>query len=556
MSRLIALTLLLLTSAVQANCPDWSESRATSELTALTQQLRLWDDAYHGRGISLVDDELYDQSRSRLRAWQACFPGVATDTSDPLANSAGPIEHPIAQTGLTKLADAASVQAWIEARNGLWIQPKVDGVAVTLHYRDGRLVQAISRGDGSHGQDWTERARQLPAIPQNLTSDGELILQGELYWRLDAHIQMQAGGVGARGKISGAMARQTIDDDTAAQIGLFVWDWPNGPSRMQARLEGLAALGFKASEELTQPISDLARAEHWRDYWYRHPLPFATDGVVLRQGTRPNGTRWQAQPPHWAAAWKYPFRTALAQVRQVQFTIGRSGRITPILQIEPVRLDDRHITRVSLGSLERWRTDDIQPGDQVAIKLAGLTIPQLDSVVWRAQQRQVIEAPDPANYHWQSCWNASPGCDQQFVARLAWLSGKKGLDLPRLGPGTWKALVDAGVLHELLGWLNLDEADLHRIPGIGQTSAEALMASYQLARERPFAAWLRAIGLPPSGSAFIEADWETLVARSTAQWQAEPGIGATRANQLHAFFREPEVVKLRDQLRNAGIAGF
>lgn len=556
MPRLIALTLLLLSSAVQANCPDWSETRATRELTALTQQLRLWDDAYHGRGISLVDDELYDQSRDRLRAWQACFPNVATDAADPLVNSAGPIEHPIAQTGLAKLADATAVRAWIDARNDLWIQPKVDGVAVTLHYRNGRLAQAISRGDGSHGQDWTERARQLPAIPQSLASDDELILQGELYWRLDAHIQRQAGSAGARGKISGAMARHNIDDDTAAQIGLFVWDWPNGPARMQARLDDLAALGFNASTAFTQPISDLQQAEHWRDRWYRQPLPFATDGVVLRQDTRPNGTRWQAQPPSWAAAWKYPLRTALAQVRQVQFTIGRSGRITPVLLIEPVRLDDRHITRVSLGSLERWRAADIQPGDQVAIKLAGLTIPQLDSVVWRAQQRQMIEAPDPANYHWRSCWSASPECNQQFLARLAWLSGKNGLALPRLGPGTWQALVDAGALNELLGWLELDEADLRQVPGIGQASAEALMASYRLAHERPFGAWLRAIGLPPSGDAFIETDWETLAARSASQWQSEPGIGATRANQLHAFFREPEVVKLRDRLRDAGIAGF
>ncbi len=556
MSRLIALTLLLLASAVQANCPDWSETRATRELTTLTQQLRLWDDAYHGRGISLVDDEIYDQSRGRLRAWQACFPGIATDSANPLANSTGSIAHPVAQTGLTKLADTASVRAWIEARNGLWIQPKVDGVAVTLYYRNGRLIQAISRGDGNHGQDWTERARQLPAIPQNLASDDELILQGELYWRLDAHIQMQAGSVGARGKISGAMARQTIDDSTAAQIGLFVWDWPNGPARMQARLEGLAALGFEASTELTRPISDLQQAEHWRDRWYRHPLPFATDGVVLRQGTRPNGTRWQAQPPHWAAAWKYPLRTALAQVQHVQFTIGRSGRITPILQLEPVRLDDRQITRVSLGSVERWRSADIQPGDQVAIKLAGLTIPQLDTVVWRTQQRQNIAAPNPADYHWQSCWQAGSGCEQQFVARLVWLSGKNGLDLPRLGPGTWQTLIEAGALTELLGWLNIDETDLRQIPGIGQTSAEALVSSYRLARARPFATWLRAIGLPPSGDAALEADWETLAARSAAQWQTEPRIGATRANQLHAFFRAPEVVKLRDQLRAAGIAGF
>jgi DNA ligase (NAD+) len=552
----IAFLVSLFSSVSLASCPDWNDRHAAEEIAGLKQQLSDWDDAYHRRGVSLIDDELYDQSRQQLQHWQACFPPIASTAADPLASSAGTFKHPVAQTGLAKLADVDAAQAWIGSREDLWIQPKVDGVAVTLHYRSGRLTQAISRGDGIHGQDWTERARQLPAIPQHLATDDEVILQGELYWRLDGHIQAHAGSGGARGKVAGAMARRMLDEATARQIGLFVWDWPSGPARMQPRLDGLVALGFSASAELTQPIADQQQAKRWREHWYRQPLPFASDGVVLRQGARPNGTRWQAQPPHWAAAWKYPLRTALAQVRQVQFSIGRSGRITPVLQLEPVRLDDRHVTRVSLGSVERWRADDVQPGDQVAITLAGLTIPKLDAVVWRAQRRQKVEAPNPAEYHWRSCWHAGPGCDQQFVARLVWLSGKKGLDLPRLGPGVWQSLTDAGALSGLLDWLALDETRLRQIPGIGQLNAEALMGSYRLARERPFAAWLRAIGLPPSGEATIVEDWDTLAARSTVQWQAEPGIGAVRARQLHAFFREPEVVKLRHQLRTAGIAGF
>jgi DNA ligase (NAD+) len=556
MQRLIALVFCLVSSASLADCPDWPDSRAAEEMAGLERQLANWDDAYHRGGVSLVDDEIYDQSRQRLQQWQVCFPQAVSIAADPLAGTAGPVAHPVAQTGLTKLADATAVRAWIEPRKDPWIQPKVDGVAVTLHYRNGHLLQAVSRGDGSHGQDWTERARQLPAIPQQLARGDELILQGELYWRLDAHVQAEAGGAGARGKVAGAMARQVLDDTTAARIGLFVWDWPNGPLEMQARLDGLAALGFNASVALTQPIANLQQAEHWRNHWYRHPLPFATDGVVLRQGRRPDGARWQAQPPHWAAAWKYPLRTALAQVRQVQFNIGRSGRITPILRLDPVQLDDRRITRVSLGSLKTWQAQDIRPGDQVAITLAGLTIPRLEAVVWRAQQRLDIKVPNPANYHSQSCWHASPGCNRQFVARLTWLSGRHGLDLPNVGSGTWQALVEAGALTGLVDWLHLDEARLQQIPGIGQASADALISIYQLSHERSFAAWLRAIGLPPSADANLEANWDTLAARSVAQWQAEPGVGVTRARQLQAFFTEPEVLMLRHQLRSARIAGF
>ncbi|AHL77167.1 NAD-dependent DNA ligase LigB [Stutzerimonas stutzeri] len=556
MRPIITLLLCLAPVLSSAQCPDWTAERADLESRALQRQLAEWDDAYHRQGIALVDDEVYDQARSRLRYWNDCFAQGSVTPADPLATATGDVPHPVAQTGLAKLADRAAVTAWMARRTDLWIQPKVDGVAVTLHYRNSSLVQAVSRGDGSRGQDWTARARQLPAVPSQLPLAGEVILQGELYWQLEHHVQATAGSVGARGRVAGAMARQTLDQATARRIGLFVWDWPNGPSDMQARLDGLTAMGFTQSAELTMPIDTIAHAAHWRDHWFHHPLPFASDGIVLRQGERPNSGAWQAQPPNWAAAWKYPVRTAVARVRKVQFSIGRTGKITPVLELDPLQLDDRRISRVSLGSLPRWQEADIRPDDQVAIALAGLTIPRYEGVVWRAQHRQPVDAPAADAYHALSCWQASPGCEQQFVARLVWLSGKKGLDLPQLGPGTWQTLVESGLVAGLLDWLQLDQRRLQSVPGIGEASASSLASSFQLARERPFTAWLQALGVPPTGDTQLADNWDSLAATSPEQWQARPGIGATRARQLRAFFSTPEVLRLRQQLHETGIAGF
>ncbi|WP_407293118.1 NAD-dependent DNA ligase LigB [Stutzerimonas zhaodongensis] len=556
MKALSALTLCVLSTLTFAGCPDWPDGRAATEIETLAAQVARWDDAYHRSGQSLVDDEVYDQTRQRLEQWQACFSAATRTTSDPLASSGGPVAHPIVQTGLAKLGSLEDVRSWLEPRTDVWVQPKVDGVAVTLLYRHGALVQAVSRGNGSHGQDWTATARELPGIPSRLPATDEIILQGELFWRLDNHIQADAGSVGARANVAGAMARQTLDDATAKRIGLFIWDWPNGPAEMQARLDGLGAMGFELSVKLTQRLQTAEQAQDWRDHWYRNPLPFASDGVVLRQGRRPDASRWQAQPPHWAIAWKYPLRTAVAHVRDVQFSIGRSGKITPVLVLEPVQLDDRRISRVSLGSLERWEAEDIRPGDQVALALAGLTIPRFDGVIWRSPLRQQVDAPDPRRYHTLSCWQASPGCEQQFVARLAWLSGKKGLDLPQLGPGTWRALVESGRIVSLLDWLQFDQRRLQELPGIGEASATTLAASFQLARERPFALWLQALGMPPSSGAALAVDWDDLAETTLGQWQAKPGIGAKRARQLRAFFASPEVARLGQQLREAGIAGF
>ena len=553
--RLIALLLLFASLPCLADCPTWSPERAAREIEALDRQLADWDEAYHHRGISLVDDEIYDQVRARLEIWSRCFATSAAPRS-PLATSSGPVRHPVPQTGLAKLADDQAVKDWMAHRDDLWLQPKVDGVAITLTYRDGQLHQALSRGDGESGQDWTEKLRAVPAVPQSLPQRGEVILQGELYWRLPDHVQSQAGSRGARGQAAGAMARRKLDTRTAERLGLFVWDWPNGPWSMTERLAGLSKLGFADSAALTQPIERFTQVREWRERWYRGALPFASDGVVLRQGTRPPPQRWRAEPPHWAAAWKYPLRTAVTGVREVEFRIGRSGRITPLLHLEPLQLDDRRITRVSIGSLERWQMLDIRPGDQVAVTLAGLTIPRLDSVVWRSQERPAIVAPDPTAYHAMTCWQPGPGCDQQFLARLNWLSGKQALDLPDIGPGTWQALHEAAQLPNLLAWLQLDAEHLKRLPGFGERSAEKIAAGFAEARQRPFASWLRALGLPPSGDAALAGDWDALAARSKAQWRAEPGVGPRRAQQLNAFFHAPPVQALREQLQAAGVAGF
>ncbi|MDH1263022.1 NAD-dependent DNA ligase LigB [Pseudomonas sp. GD03944] len=554
MKRWTTLFLFACSLPTWAACPDWPPERASDEIASLSRQIALWDDAYHRQGVSLIADELYDQARERLGGWHACFPTHAAPAiPDPLAGSTGKTQHPVAQTGLRKLADKHAVQRWIATRDDLWIQPKVDGVAVTLVYRDGHLDRLISRGDGRHGQDWTAQARRIAAIPQTLATTQPMVLQGELYWRLAAHVQATSGSVGARSTVAGLLARHQLDDSDAAGIGLFVWDWPNGPGDMPTRLQQLEQLGFADSRQLTHPIETTEQAERWRQHWYRTPLPFASDGVVLRQGTRPDANRWQAEPPHWAMAWKYPASQALAAVQAVDFRIGRHGRITPVLRLHPVRLDDRTVEYVSVGSLKRWQRLDIRPGDQVAVQLAGLTIPRLDSVVWQTRERAPLAVPQAEHHHPLSCWRATPTCARQFHARLTWLSGPGGLALPGVGPGTWSKLLDAGAIDGLLDWMSLSEAQVRELPGFGERSAANLMRSLELAHTRPQRAWLLALGLPPSGDAALDQPWHELAQRGLADWQREPGVGPHRARQLQAFFQHPEVQTLAERLRLAGL---
>lgn len=552
--RHLPLTCLLLCPAIALACPDWPETRARAELDSLRQQISAWDQAYHLRGESPVADELYDQARRQFSEWQRCYPQLSVELPPPLQAAAGKLRHPVPHTGLEKAPDEQAVGHWLEGRDDLWVQPKVDGVAVTLIYQDGELRQAISRGDGLAGQDWTANARQVPAIPQRLPSKGRLVLQGELYWRQPGHVQAQDGGQGARGKVAGLMARQSIGEQ-AQGIGLFVWELPLGIQDMPARLQALRELGFSDSAALAEPVRSIDDVRKWREHWYRSALPFASDGIVIRQGRRPSGSTWRAQPASWAIAWKYPYRQALAEVRAVQFKVGRSGRITPLLQLQPVELDDRRIAQVSLGSLRRWEALDIRPGDQVAIALAGLTIPRLQEVVWRSPQRVPVEAPPAGRYHALSCWRPSEGCEEQFLARLAWLGGKQGLQLQGVGPGTWRALLEAGQLNALLDWLELSADRLAALPGIGKRSAQHLQEQFEDSRKRPFRQWLRALGAPQADS-LPDERWSELSARSIGDWQQMPNIGPARARQLQAFFADADVQRQAQRLAEVGVDGF
>jgi len=539
-----------------ARCPDWTAQQAAEEIAVLQQQVQRWDSSYHRDGQSPIADELYDQSRQRLGNLRQCFAQLPQATDQPLLGAEGSIPHTIAHTGVEKLADAKAVGRWLTGRDNIWVQPKIDGVAVTLIYRQGHFQQALSRGDGVHGHDWTSAARQIEAIPKRLPRPVDLLLQGELYLRLEQHVQSRAGSLKARNRVAGWMARKQLAAAEAAQIGLFVWDWPQGPATMSERLEQLASLGFPEGRSYSQPIEGLADAQQWRDRWYRSPLPFASDGIILRQSRRPTAERWQAKVAHWIAAWKYPYAQALANVRQVRFHVGRTGRITPLLEIEPVTLDDRQIRRVSVGSLPRWRALDIVPGDQVAISLAGLTIPRLDEVVLRSTRRQNLQPPQETDFHVLSCWQPSPGCESQFLARLTWLSGKQGLNLQNVGSQTWARLIETGRIKGLLDWLTLDQAELANIAGFGERSSQRLLKSLHGARQQPFPRWLKAIGLPPSGSADLSGPWQALAQRSSLDWQHEAGIGAGRAAQLVAFFQDPQVLALQGALNAAGIEGF
>lgn len=367
---LIAAALWMAAASPMAACPAWSLQRAEQEIGHLSRQIADWKEAYWQQGSSGVSDEVYDMLSARLAQWRRCF-GEKAPPEDELPPPRGEVKHPIAHTGVRKLPDATSVGRWMRDKTDLWVQPKVDGVAVTLVYRGGRFIRAISRGDGLAGEDWTAKVRQIPGVP--LTTAGALansVLQGEIFQRREGHIQKRMGGMNSRARVAGILMRKA-PSAALSTLGVFIWAWPDGPARMSTRLALLADGGFPVAQRYSHPVKDWQQAAAWRERWFTSPLPFVTDGIVIRTQREPAGDGWLPGQGFWVAAWKYQPVSQVAEVSTIQFAIGRSGKITVVAHLQPIKLDDKLVRRVNVGSVARWRQLDLAPGDQILVSLAG-----------------------------------------------------------------------------------------------------------------------------------------------------------------------------------------
>lgn len=479
----------------QQTCPNWYQTQAQREIMALASQIAVWDKAYYQDGISLVNDEIYDQMLFRYQHWQRCF-SISLSNQHQLTSliSDNLLVHPIPQTGLDKVKHQHQLMDWMKNRDDVWIQPKVDGVAVTLVYERGELISAISRGDGIKGQNWTEKVKHINAIPKQIPLTEQVIIQGELFWLLDHHIQSEQRDNQARSRIAGVLMKKSFSEQDAENIAFWAWDWPNGPATMSERLIQLAAFGFMDGIEETHPLNSFDDVIQWREHWFNSPQHFASDGVVIRQGNRPHGQLWHASPPYWAKAWKYPISQKITEVNDITFQIGRTGKITVIAHLEPVSMEGKVIRKVNLGSLAKWQKLDVNRHDIVQISLIGQGIPYLDNVIWRTQERESLLVPNPDNYHLSSCFQFSKACEAQFLARLVWLSGKKGLNMTGLGEGTWQKLIAANLITDLVSWLDLSREDLISVKGIGEKRAEQIYQQFQKAKQQPFPQWLQGLG--------------------------------------------------------------
>ena len=552
----ILIGILCWQSSVWAVCPAWLPARAQEEISRLQQQIKQWDDDYWKEGKSEVEDGVYDQLSARLTQWQRCFGNETRDVMMPPLN--GAVIHPVAHTGVRKMADKIALSLWMRERSDLWVQPKVDGVAVTLVYRDGKLNKAISRGNGLKGEDWTQKVRLISAVPQTVSGPlANSTLQGEIFLQREGHIQQQMGGINARAKVAGLMMRQD-DSDTLNSLGVFVWAWPDGPQLMTDRLKELATAGFTLTQTYTRAVKNADEVARVRNAWWKAKLPFVTDGVVVRAAKEPESRHWLPGQAEWLVAWKYQPVAQVVEVKAIQFAVGKSGKISVVASLAPVMLDDKKVQRVNIGSVRRWQEWDIAPGDQILVSLAGQGIPRIDDVVWRGAERTKPTPPEN-RFNSLTCYFDSDVCQEQFISRLVWLGAKQVLGLDGIGEAGWRALHQTHRFEHIFSWLLLTPEQLQNTPGIAKSKSAQLWHQFNLARKQPFTRWVMAMGIPLTRVALNASDersWSQLLLSTEQFWQQLPGTGSGRARQVIEWKENAQIKKLGSWLAAQQITGF
>ncbi|HFV8205611.1 TPA: NAD-dependent DNA ligase LigB [Escherichia coli] len=552
----ILISILCWQSSAWAVCPAWSPARAQEEISRLQQQIKQWDDDYWKEGKSEVEDGVYDQLSARLTQWQRCFGNETRDVMMPPLN--GAVIHPVAHTGVRKMADKIALSLWMRERSDLWVQPKVDGVAVTLVYRDGKLNKAISRGNGLKGEDWTQKVRLISAVPQTVSGPlANSTLQGEIFLKREGHIQQQMGGINARAKVAGLMMRQD-DSDTLNSLGVFVWAWPDGPQLMTDRLKELATAGFTLTQTYTRAVKNADEVARVRNAWWKAKLPFVTDGVIVRAAKEPESRHWLLGQAEWLVAWKYQPVAQVVEVKAIQFAVGKSGKISVVASLASVMLDDKKVQRVNIGSVRRWQEWDIAPGDQILVSLAGQGIPRIDDVVWRGAERTKPTPPEN-RFNSLTCYFASDVCQEQFISRLVWLGSKQVLGLDGIGEAGWRALHQTHRFEHIFSWLLLTPEQLQNTPGIAKSKSAQLWHQFNLARKQPFTLWVMAMGIPLTRAALNASDersWSQLLLSTEQFWQQLPGTGSGRARQVIEWKENAQIKKLGSWLAAQQITGF
>jgi DNA ligase (NAD+) len=564
---------------------------------ALRAEIRHHEHRYYVLDDPEVGDEQFDALFRELQELEAAHPELVTADSPTQRVAGEPVSgldkvtHLQPMLSLANARGEAELRGWVDrmrnhlAREGIEVpgfryvcEPKVDGLAISLLYRDGKLERGATRGNGEVGEDVTHNLRTMPSVPLQLQlADGEVPpplveVRGEVYMSIPDFVALNERRA-ARGESTFMNPRncaagtiRQLDPRLAADRPLSLWAYGIGVREgleldsHSAALGWLRDHGFPVNPDIAVVDSEdevVAQCEGWLAR--RGELAFEIDGVVGRD-------------PRWAIAWKFPPTTAVTKLLDVLWNVGKFGDLHPFAQLEPVHVGGVTVKQATLHNEEDLARKDLRPGDDVIVLRAGDVIPQVVSPAPHAVEREGRAAPPqppascpvcatptvkPEGSVFTRCPNVA--CPERQWQLLTHFVSRGALDVEGVGEKQVRRLQETGMVRTAADLYALTAEQLMELEGVGEVSARRMVEALERSKTRPFARVLFGVGLEEVGEITarnLAQRFRTapaLLEASAEQIAETPGIGLKMAEVIHAQLADPSMRELLQRLGEAGL---
>jgi DNA ligase (NAD+) len=575
------------------------------EIEHLRNELNRHNRLYYEEAAPEISDREYDKLMARLMELEAEHPELLTADSPSQRVGGAPlaefktVAHAVPMLSIDNTYSFDEVREWdARVRRGLnpeepvryVVELKVDGVAVSLRYEHARFVLGATRGDGERGDDITTNLRTVREIPLKLRGHPPALLEvrGEVY--------MANSELARLNDLRTAEGEKPYDNPRNTTSGSLKLLDPKicGQRRLRFVSHGLGAIEGLQETSYSKTIAKMKdwgipvsprtavydsidevieHAREWEDK--RNTLDFQTDGLVIKVDDLDQRQRLGARSksPRWTIAFKYEAEQAITKITHISVQVGKSGKLTPVADLVPVRLGGTTVKRATLHNAEEIARKDIRVGDTVVIQKAGEIIPQVMRVEHEARNGSevpfefpthcpncgapVVRDPHEVDYR---CSNPPSACTEQLKGRLRYFAHRDAMDIDGLGEKLIEQLVSGGLVRSLADLYRLDAATLAGLERMGKKSAENLIAAVEGSKQRPLDRFVAGLAIRHVGTRMAEVLTERyhtlkqLRDASLAALEATPEVGPIVATSIHDFFQNPDNQRLLDDLAAVGVA--
>lgn len=568
----------------------------------LREMLHRYNNLYYVQNAPVISDIEFDQLMHELAALEDKHPELY-DSNSPtqrvgsdLSKGFEQAEHRYPMLSLDNTYSEQEVREFFQRVSGLLNEPfeiccelKYDGLSISLIYEDGKLVQAVTRGDGVKGDIVTDNVRTIKSVPlvlqqgnypRNFEIRGEVLMPWTSFEKLNTEREQQEEPLFAnpRNAASGTLKLQNPQEVSRRQLDSYLYYLLGEQLPCDGHYENMmeaAKWGFKVSDHMKK-CTTIEEVLDYINYWdtERKNLPVATDGIVLKVNSlrQQRNLGFKAKSPRWAIAYKFQAERQLTRLNSVSYQVGRTGAVTPVANLDPVQLSGTVVKRATLHNADIIKGLDLHIGDMVYVEKGGEIIPKITGVDMDSRSllmgdpvrfadvcpecgTKLIRYEGEAAYY---CPNAI-SCPPQIKGRIEHFVSRKAMNIDGLGTETIDLFYQAGLIKDIADLYTLKAMDICRLEGLGEKSAVSIVHGIDDSRKVPFERVLFAIGIRFVGETVAKIlarafkSMEALENATVEQLTAVNEIGDKIAQSIVSFFKDERSRELVNRLKEFGL---